>query len=401
MAGRFAKSDDLEAFWRNIAEGRDCIDVVPKTRWDIERYYQAGEAAPGKTYSRWMGALDDHDRFDAGFFNVSPREARAMDPQQRVFLEACWHGIEHAGYNPRALAGTRCGVFAGCSHGDYHLGSPQDRLSGQGFTGAAPSILSARIAYLLDLHGPSLSIDTACSSSLVAIAAACDSLASGGCDTALAGGVNVMSGPSMQIMTAQVGMLSPDGRCFSFDARANGIVNGEGVGVVMLKRLADAERDGDCIHAVIEGWGVNQDGRTNGITAPNADSQTRLEQEVYDRFGIDPAGIRLIEAHGTGTPLGDPIEVAGLKAAFAKYTRATGFCALGSVKSNIGHCLTAAGVSGFLKAALSIAPDLGRGFLDSYALALHVLWTYQQSWAEEGFLPTARLPASAARLTAS
>ncbi|MBW8851154.1 MAG: SDR family NAD(P)-dependent oxidoreductase [Xanthomonadales bacterium] len=354
MAGQFPKSDDLEAFWRNIAEGRDCIDLVPKSRWDIDRHYQAGDVAPGKTYSRWMGALDGHDRFDAGFFNVSPREARAMDPQQRLFLQACWHGIEHAGYNPRALAGSRCGVFAGCSHGDYLQGAPQDRLSGQGFTGAAPSILSARIAYLLDLHGPSLSIDTACSSSLVAIATACDSLVSGGCDLALAGGVNVMSGPSMQIMTAQVGMLSPDGRCFAFDARANGIVNGEGVGVVMLKRLADAERDGDEIHAVIEGWGVNQDGRTNGITAPNAESQTRLQQEVYDRFGIDPAGIQLIEAHGTGTPLGDPIEVAGLKAAFAKYTRDSGYCALGSVKSNIGHCLTAAGVSGFLKAALAV-----------------------------------------------
>ncbi len=354
MAGQFPKSDDLEAFWRNIAEGRDCIDLVPRSRWDIDRHYQAGDIAPGKTYSRWMGALDGHDRFDAGFFNVSPREARAMDPQQRLFLQACWHGIEHAGYNPRALAGSRCGVFAGCSHGDYLQGAPQDRLSGQGFTGAAPSILSARIAYLLDLHGPSLSIDTACSSSLVAIATACDSLVSGGCDLALAGGVNVMSGPSMQIMTAQVGMLSPDGRCFAFDARANGIVNGEGVGVVMLKRLADAERDGDEIHAVIEGWGVNQDGRTNGITAPNAESQTRLQQEVYDRFGIDPAGIQLIEAHGTGTPLGDPIEVAGLKAAFAKYTRDSGYCALGSVKSNIGHCLTAAGVSGFLKAALAV-----------------------------------------------
>ena len=354
MAGRFAKSPDLDAFWRNIAEGRDCIEEVPAERWDIDAYFQAGDVAPGRTYSRWMGVLDDADAFDATFFNISPREARAMDPQQRVFLEACWHAIEHAGLDPKSLGGSRCGVFAGCSAGDYHQRSRREQWSGQGFTGAAPSILAARIAYVLDLHGPNLSIDTACSSSLVAVATACDSLASGGSDLALAGGVNVMSGPAMQVMTAQVGMLSPDGRCFAFDARANGIANGEGVGVVLLKRLADAERDGDRIDAVIEGWGVNQDGRTNGITAPNADSQARLQREVHARFGIDPAGIQLIEAHGTGTPLGDPIEVAGLKASFAGHDVAPASCALGSVKSNIGHCLTAAGISGLLKAALAL-----------------------------------------------
>ena len=188
----------------------------------------------------------------------------------------------------------------------------------------------------------------------MAIATACDNLVSGSCDIALAGGVNVMAGPAMQIMTAQVGMLSPLGRCFTFDHRANGIVNGEGVGVVMLKRLADAQRDRDCIYGVVEGWGVNQDGKTNGITAPNADSQARLQQSVYERFGIDPAGIQLIEAHGTGTALGDPIEVAALKASFAKYTRDQDYCALGSVKSNIGHCLTAAGVSGVLKILLAL-----------------------------------------------
>jgi acyl transferase domain-containing protein/enoyl-CoA hydratase/carnithine racemase len=354
MAGRFAKARNLDEFWQNLAQGRDCIDEVPAHRWDIDRYYQPGEAAPGKTNSRWMGVLDDVDRFDAAFFNISPREARSMDPQQRLFLQACWHGIEHAGYNPRALGGSRCGVFAGSSAGDYHQLSRREQLSGQGFTGAAPSILAARISYCLDLHGPSLSIDTACSSSLVAIAAACDSLVLGGSDLALAGGVNVMAGPAMQIMTAQVGMLSPRGRCYSFDARADGIASGEGVGVVVLKRLADAQRDGDCIYGVIEGWGVNQDGKTNGITAPNADAQARLQREVYDRFGIDPAGIQLIEAHGTGTALGDPIEVAGLKASFQPYTQRAGYCALGSVKSSIGHCLTAAGVSGFLKTLLAL-----------------------------------------------
>lgn len=354
MAGQFAKANNLEQFWTNIAQGVDCIEEVPRHRWDIDHYFAPGEAEPGKTYSRWMGALEQYDLFDAAFFNISPREARNMDPQQRLFLQACWHGIEHAGYNPKALGGSKCGVFVGCSAGDYHQLSRREQLSGQGFTGGAPSILAARISYFLDLHGPSLSIDTACSSSLVAFATACDSLASGASDIALAGGVNVMATPAMQIMTSQVGMLSPQGRCFTFDQRANGIANGEGVGVVMLKRLADAQRDGDCIYGVVEGWGVNQDGKTNGITAPNAESQTRLQQQVYDRFGINPAGIGLIEAHGTGTALGDPIEVAGLKSAFAKYTTASDFCALGSVKSNIGHCLNAAGISGLLKALLCL-----------------------------------------------
>ncbi|CAN7392135.1 SDR family NAD(P)-dependent oxidoreductase [Trinickia sp. LjRoot230] len=354
MAGRFAHANTLDAFWRNLAAGRDCIDEVPRGRWDVARYYQPGDPAPGKTCSKWLGVLEGHDRFDAAFFRIPPREARAMDPQQRVFLEVCWHAIEHAGYDPMSLAGRQCGVFVGCAASDYHRLSPHEQLSGPGFTGAAPSILAARIAYLLDLAGPSVAIDTACSSSLVAIASACDSLATGASDLALAGGVNVLSGPAMHIMTSQMGMLSPHGRCYTFDDRADGIALGEGAGVVVLKRLADAERDGDCIYGVVEGWGVNQDGKTNGITAPNANAQARLQQQVYERFGIDPAAIGLVETHGTGTALGDPIEVAALKTSFTHYTQRTHFCALGSVKSNIGHCLAAAGVSGFIKALLAI-----------------------------------------------
>ena len=188
----------------------------------------------------------------------------------------------------------------------------------------------------------------------MAIAHACDSLSSGASDVALAGGVYVIAGPDMHIKTAQAGMLSTDGRCFAFDQRANGFVPGEGVGAVLLKRLDDAQRDNDVIHGVIEGWGVNQDGKTNGITAPNPQSQTRLQQEVYERFGIDPGAIGLVEAHGTGTKLGDPIEVEALKASFGKYTQRSGYCALGSVKSNIGHCLTAAGIAGFIKLMLSL-----------------------------------------------
>jgi acyl transferase domain-containing protein/enoyl-CoA hydratase/carnithine racemase/aryl carrier-like protein len=354
MAGRFPQAPTLEAFWRNIAEGRNCIDVVPRERWNIDDYYQPGDAVPGKTNSRWQGTLDDADQFDPLFFNISPIEAESMDPQQRLFMQACWHGIEDAGYDARSLSGSRCGVFVGCTASDYYQQSLDHQLTAQGFTGGAISILAARIAYFLNLQGPCLSIDTACSSSLVAIAQACDSLVAGTSDLALAGGVFVMAGPEMHIKTAQAGMLSPDGRCFTFDHRANGFVPGEGVGMVVLKRLADAERDGDRICGVLRGWGVNQDGKTNGITAPNPESQTRLEREVYQRFAIDPAAIQLIEAHGTGTQLGDPIEIDALKQTFATSTAGPASCALGSVKSNIGHCLTAAGIAGTLKLLLAL-----------------------------------------------
>ena len=354
MAGQFPQALNLAQFWNNIAEGRDCISVVPSTRWDMDRYYRAGAVAAGQTNSRWMGLLEEYDCFDPLFFNISPKEAESMDPQQRLFLQTCWQAIEDAGHTTRSLSGTRCGVFAGCASGDYQQLSPEQRLTAQGFTGNASSILAARISYFFNLQGPCVAIDTACSSSLVAIAQACDSLVSGVSEIALAGGVYVASNPDMHIKTAQAGMLSTDGRCFTFDQRANGFVPGEGVGVVVLRRLADAQRDNDPIYGVIQGWGVNQDGRTNGITAPNPQSQTRLQQDVYERFGIDPGGIQLIEAHGTGTKLGDPIEVEALKASFGKYTQKAGYCALGSVKSNIGHCLTAAGIAGFLKLMLAL-----------------------------------------------
>jgi acyl transferase domain-containing protein/enoyl-CoA hydratase/carnithine racemase/aryl carrier-like protein/SAM-dependent methyltransferase len=354
IAGQFPRAKTLDAFWRNIAGAKECIDLVPPQRFDIERFFNEDISVPGTTNSRWMGVLEDCDVFDPLFFNISPIEAECMDPQQRLMLQTCWHAIENAAIDPRSLSGSRCGVFVGCGATDYHQRSREHELSSQGFTGAAMSILAARIAYFLNLQGPCLSIDTACSSSLVAIANACDSLVAQNCDLALAGGVAVMAGPAMHVKNAQSGMLSPDGRCFAFDHRANGFVPGEGVGTVLLKRLTDAERDGDIVHAVIRGWGVNQDGKTNGITAPNPVSQTRLMRAVYDRFGIDPEDIQLVEAHGTGTELGDPIEVEGLTEAFRHYTDKTQYCALGSVKGNIGHSLYAAGVAGVLKLVLAL-----------------------------------------------
>jgi acyl transferase domain-containing protein/acyl carrier protein/enoyl-CoA hydratase/carnithine racemase len=350
-SGKFPKARDLDEFWENIRSGRDCIDEVPPSRWDIGKYYDPDPQAPGKSYCKWMGALDGAGEFDARFFNITPLEAELMDPQQRLFLETAWHTIEDAAIDPASLAGGRCGVYVSSGPSGYEdLISERNTYS---LLGSSGSILAARISYLLDLRGPCLSIDTACSSSLVALAEACESLVSGTCDMALAGGACVLVGPNMFIDTAKVSMLSADGRCFSFDERANGFVPGEGVGAVLLKRLSDAERDGDPIHAVIRGWGVNQDGRTNGITAPNPKAQTALLKDVYERFDIDPATIGLIECHGTGTPLGDPIEVEGLTDAF-EGVPAGDRCAIGSVKSNIGHLLASAGIAGALKAMLAL-----------------------------------------------
>jgi polyketide synthase PksN len=354
ISGQFPKSKTLASFWDNIAQGIDCISEIPATRWSIDEHYDPDQKVHGKTYSKWMGVLEDADRFDSLFFNISPAEAELMDPQQRLFLENCWSCIEDAGLNPHSLSESRCGVFVGCATSDYGQFMGDQELSVQGLMGAATSILSARIAYFLNLKGPCLAIETACSSSLVAIAEACNSLILRTSDLALTGGVCVMPGPSMHIMTSNAGMLSADGRCFTFDARANGFVPGEGVGVVLLKRLSDAVRDHDPIYGVIRGWGINQDGKTNGITAPSVNSQIILEKEVYERFNINPETITLVEAHGTGTKLGDPIEVEALVESFQSYTDKKNYCALGSVKSNIGHLLTAAGVSGTIKILLAL-----------------------------------------------
>lgn len=353
MAGKFPQADNLQTFWENIISGKDCVTEISAARWDLDRYYHADPNQPGTTACRWMGAIEGYDRFDASFFNISASEAESMEPQQRLFLETCWHSIEDSGTDPTTLSGTNCGVFVGCVGNDYGQLSPDAGLTSNGLMGSAPSVLSARIAYFLNLQGPCLSIDTACSSSLVAIANACDSLVAQNCDAALAGGVFMMPTPSMHIMTSKSGMLSKAGRCFTFAQRADGFVPAESVGVLLLKRLEDAQRDNDPIQGIIRGWGVNQDGKTNGINAPNPHSQTRLQRQIYDRFQINPEWISLIEAHGTGTKLGDAMEVEGLIDTFNQYTQQTNYCALGAVKSNIGHSLAAAGVAGVIKLLLA------------------------------------------------
>lgn len=356
LSGRFPGARTLDEFWNLLSEGKSAITEVPAERWDIAEHYDPNREVPGKTYSKWGGFLDDVDTFDAAFFNISVKEAEQMDPQQRFFLEESWCALEHAGYSDREMARKACGVFVGTDGGDYAsaLGSAGFPREGHSFMGNHASILAARIAYLLNLKGAAIAIDTACSSSMAAVHMACESLLRGTVDMAIAGGVSIRVTPAFHVLCSKVGMLSGDGACKVFDMGADGFVPGEAVGVVVLKRLEDAVRDKDSICGVIKGSGMNQDGKTNGITAPSSLSQTELALNVYEENGIDPDDIGYVEAHGTGTSLGDPIEVRALTSAFRAYTNRRHYCAIGSVKSNIGHCVHAAGISGLIKLLLCL-----------------------------------------------
>ena len=347
---------DAETFWANIRAGRCSIGPVPTERLDLAARYSPQRPAPGRTYTTAGAMLDRVDLFDAGFFAVPPVEAESMDPQQRLFLQEAWRALEHAGHAGTTGEPRRYGVFVGTGTGDYArlLGEQDDADTAQAFLGVAPSILAARIAYHLDLVGPTMAVDTACSSSLVAVHLAAESVRRGECDAALAGGVALMLTPQLHVRSSQIGMLSPSGRCRPFDAEADGTVLGEAVGVVLLKRLDRAFADGDRVHAVIRAGGVNGDGRTNGITAPSAASQQRLLADVHDRAGIRPGEIGYVEAHGTGTPLGDPIEFAALAGVIGRDAPAGYRCAVGSIKGNVGHTTMAAGVLGLLRAVLAL-----------------------------------------------
>ncbi len=352
MAGRFPGADDIETFWNNLAAGRDSVTPIPPSRWDLAGFYDPERGATDRSYSKWAGLVDDIAGFDADFFNISPREALLMDPQQRLFLQEAWRAIEHAGYAPDSWGERRCGVFVGCVTGDYqtHLREAEVPIDAYSLTGNTGSILAARLSYFLNLKGPAVAVDTACSSALVAVHLACESLASGSSELALAGGVMLFSTPELFVQASRLGMLSPDGVCKTFDNAANGIVLSETVGAVVLKRLADAERDGDTIHAVIRGSGLNQDGKTPGITVPSAYAQAALIEQVQARAGIDARTIGYIEAHGTGTRLGDPIELDALGTVFGRAGTPRQSCAIGSVKTNIGHAQIAAGITSLIKA---------------------------------------------------
>ncbi|MBU6400846.1 MAG: SDR family oxidoreductase, partial [Verrucomicrobia bacterium] len=356
MAGRFPGAKNLREFWRNLEAGACTVTEVPASRWSVVDWYDPEPGRENKACSKWGGFLEDADAFDPLFFKISPADAQQMDPQQRLFLESAWAALEDAGWSAERLAGRACGVFAGVGPGDYTgawraAGNPS---TAQVLLGAAGCVLAARIAYLLDLKGPNMAIDTACSASLSAIHLACQSLARGESDLALAGGVFVMATPEMHVMTSHAGMLSVDGCCRTFDQQGSGFVLGEGVGVVVLKPLERAVADGDRIYAVVKGTAMNQDGATNGLTAPSAVAQEALEAGLYSNCGIHPERIGYVEAHGTGTKLGDPIEVTALTRAFRRSTARQQFCAIGSVKPNIGHTLAAAGVASFIKAVLSL-----------------------------------------------
>lgn len=350
-------ADSPDLYWRLLSEGRDAIREVPAQRWDIERYFDPDPNRPGKMNTRWGGFLEGIDGFDAEFFGISPREAISMDPQQRLALEVAWETIENAGINPLSLAGSRTGVYLGICNADYSklvMDQAVDAIDAYMATGSAHSIATGRISYLLDLEGPSLAVDTACSSSLVAVHLACQSLRAGECRMALAGGVNLILMPETTMALSKARMMSPRGRCHAFDQAADGFVRGEGCGLVALKRLADAQADGDPIQAVILGSAVNQDGRSGGITAPNGPSQVDVIRKALQSANLPPSAVGYIEAHGTGTILGDPIEMRALGEVFAPGRDPQRPLWVGSVKTNIGHGESAAGVAGLIKALLAV-----------------------------------------------
>ena len=355
LAGRYPGARDLDEFWANLAAGRDGITEVPLERWDHRSFYDPAPGKPGKTNSKWGGFLDGFDRFDPLFFNISPREAEFMDPQERLFLQCAWETLEDAGHTRASLDGQDVGVFVGVMYEEYQLYGAEKSQAGQPMAlGGSAATIANRVSYFCDFHGPSLAVDSMCSSSLTAIHLAIDSLRGGGCSVALAGGVNLTLHPNKYLALSQGRFMSSKGRCESFGAGGDGYVPGEGVGAVLLKPLDRALADGDRIHGVIRGSMLNHGGKTNGYTVPNPNAQADVIGRALGRAGVSPRAISYVEAHGTGTSLGDPIEIAALTKAYKAETDDTGFCAIGSVKSNIGHCESAAGIAGLTKLLLQM-----------------------------------------------
>jgi acyl transferase domain-containing protein/acyl carrier protein len=354
MSGKYPDAHNLSEYWDNLVQGKNAVREIPLARFNVSDYYDPNPAHNGKIYCKWLGALDEIEYFDPLFFRLSPVEAEGMDPQHRLFLEEGYKAFEDAGYSPRLLSNRKCGSYLGIMSHEYDLLLSQQKAAEINVVGISSAIAAARLAYLLNLKGPAIAIDTACSSSLVATHLACQALWNQEIDMALVGGVSLYLTPDSYIGMCSAGMLSPDGQCKTFDTSANGFVPGEGVGALVLKRLADAEADHDQIYGVIIASGMNQDGATNGITAPSVKSQIELEREIYQRYQIDPESISYVEMHGTGTKLGDPIELEALATVFQEKTQRKQFCAIGSVKSNIGHTSAAAGVASLQKVLLAM-----------------------------------------------
>ncbi|TAL41542.1 MAG: SDR family NAD(P)-dependent oxidoreductase, partial [Methylovulum sp.] len=347
LSGRYPKANNIEAFWENLKNGVDCITEIPAERWDYRDY---------ESQSRWGGFIDDVDCFDPLFFNISPREAETMDPQERLFLETVWETIEDAGYNRESLRqafGGKIGVFVGVMYGEYQLHSmAMDKDSRA--VGSVYGAIANRISYVLDFHGPSMAIDTLCSSSLTALHQAVVSVRRGECAAAIVGGVNLSLHPNKYRLHAQLAMSAGDGRCRSFGAGGDGFVPGEGIGAVLIKPVREAVNDGDHIYAVVKATAINHDGKTYGYTVPNPNAQADMILAALAEARIDPRAISYVEAHGTGTVLGDPVEITGLNKAFGRTADAAQYCALGSVKSNIGHLEAAAGIAGLTKILLQL-----------------------------------------------
>jgi acyl transferase domain-containing protein/SAM-dependent methyltransferase len=374
---------DAAGLERLLWSGTDAVTDIPAERWSLEDLYSADPDAPGKMITRYGAFVAKVDRFDCEFFNISPREAETMDPQQRLLMEVSWEALEDAGHAGADLAGSRTAVYVGIANNDYgrSLYAHPDLIDPYFSTGSAYSVAAGRISYFLDLHGPSVAIDTACSSSLVALHLACQALRLRECDMALSGGVNLILTPEMNINFSKARMMAPDGRCKTFDAAADGYVRGEGCGLIVLRRLSDAVADGDRILGVVRGTAINQDGRSSGLTAPNGPAQEAVIRAALAAAQVAPESIGYVEAHGTGTPLGDPIEVGAIGAALCGTRTASRPLPIGSIKTNLGHTESAAGVAGVMKVVLSLArreipPHLhfkaGNPHIDWASLPVHV-----------------------------
>jgi natural product biosynthesis luciferase-like monooxygenase protein len=356
MGCRFPQAQDIESFWKLLREGVDAITEIPLERWDINDLYTPKPGTPGKTVSRWGGFLDKIDHFEPDFFDISPSDAQRIDPHHRLVLEVAWESLENAGIVPKTLAGSKTGVFIGMSQSDHNRLIYKDISTIDAEDGPHTFLcfVANRLSYFLNLQGPSLAIDTACSSSLVAVHLACQSLRSGESNLAITGGVSLRLSPEESIALSLKGMLSPQGRCQTFDAGANGFVRGEGCGIIVLKRLDDALKDQDNILAIIRGSAVNQNGLSHGITSPNGLAQQTLLSQALENAGLGSAQISYVETHGTASGLGDAIEYKALKAVLMKNREPNQPCWLGSVKTNIGHLEAAAGISGLIKTTLSL-----------------------------------------------
>jgi acyl transferase domain-containing protein/acyl carrier protein len=377
VACRFPGAPDPDAYWDVLAGGVDAIREIPEDRFDVDEFYDPDQQTPGKIYTRSGGYLDSVDGFDPEFFGISPREAVWIDPQQRLMLEVTWEALERAGYAPASLRGSRTGVFVGVAANEYaHLlsGDSIENLEGHFITGNALNAIAGRVSFTLGLEGPAVAVDTACSSSLVAVHQATQALHSGDCDMAMAGGVNVLLSPASIVAASRARMLAPDGRCKTFDAAADGYSRGEGCGVLVLKRLSDAQRDGDHVLAVIRSSAVNQDGASSGLTVPNGGAQQRLIAAALNRAGLRGGDVDYLEAHGTGTPLGDPIEVQAAAAVYGAGRDPNRPLLMGTAKTNIGHLESAAGAAGLIKVVLSLQHDLLPQTLHFRNPSPHIPW---------------------------